>query len=765
MKPSNPVAPVVPAAIQVEPVHLDESGVRARRWRRTLCVLFFFSGFPALIYQLVWQRALFRIFGVNIESVTIVVTAFMLGLGLGSLAGGLLSKRRSLALLPLLAIIELLTGAFGLVSLDIFDRVGAQTQGLQLSAVAAVALALVLVPTLLMGATLPVLVGHLARRSGNVGSAVGLLYYVNTLGAGAACLLGAAAVFPFLGMQAAVYVAVAINFTVAAGALVAHWRGGGVCDASTPRTPAPAPAAPVLRFGAVLVLACVGGAISLSYEIFFFRTVSYAAGGSASAFALTLGLFLIGIASGARQAGEWCGGSVGHGMWRLASGLLKANLAGLLFLPLLAHLAAPGAVVLAALFLFVFLVARGWGALLPCLAHFGVAADQRAGMRTAQLYLANILGSASGSILTGFVLMEHVGLIGIAVVLVCAGLACSLLLILWLPLPQHARQWHAGIAAALWALAVTALPVLSGGVLETLLWKDAVDPKGTFAHVIENRSGIITVDREGTVYGGGMYDGRFNVDLRHDTNGIIRPYALNLFHAHPRDVLMIGLSSGSWAQVIANNPEVRSLTIVEINPGYVDLVSRMPAEASVLGNPKVRIIADDGRRWLRMHADRRFDAIVSNTTWHFRANATNLLSDEFLRLADNHLAPGGVLYYNTTDSPRVQRTACLAFPYGARFRNHIVVSRAPLAWDFEHWRKTLAAYRIDGKLVLDAGSGQDRRIADAMLDDWKAAQDGGGHGRPNAIEGCPAILARTAGLPAVTDDNMGSEWRHAMGFD
>ena len=87
--------------------------------------LFFFSGFPALIYQLIWQRALFLIFGVNIELVTIVVTAFMLGLGLGSLAGGWLSKRREIPPLLLLAAIELLTGAFGLASLSIFDKVGA----------------------------------------------------------------------------------------------------------------------------------------------------------------------------------------------------------------------------------------------------------------------------------------------------------------------------------------------------------------------------------------------------------------------------------------------------------------------------------------------------------------------------------------------------------------------------------------------------------------------------------------------------------------
>jgi len=89
-----------------------ERGERLAQRTRILCVLFFFSGFPALIYQLTWQRALFLIFGVNIESVTIVVTAFMLGLGVGSLAGGWLSKRQDIPLLPLLAAIELLTGAF-----------------------------------------------------------------------------------------------------------------------------------------------------------------------------------------------------------------------------------------------------------------------------------------------------------------------------------------------------------------------------------------------------------------------------------------------------------------------------------------------------------------------------------------------------------------------------------------------------------------------------------------------------------------------------
>src|SRR5690348_5224555 len=159
---------------------LDSTTARHVPWTRTLCVLFFFSGFPALIYQLTWQRELFRIFGVNSESVTIVVSAFMLGLGLGSLAGGWLSGRRGIGALPLLAAIELGTAAFGVVSLGVFEQVGALIVDWPLPAMAVVNLLLVIVPTLLMGAMLPILVSHLVRRSAEVCGAVGLLFYANT---------------------------------------------------------------------------------------------------------------------------------------------------------------------------------------------------------------------------------------------------------------------------------------------------------------------------------------------------------------------------------------------------------------------------------------------------------------------------------------------------------------------------------------------------------------------------------------------------------
>src|SRR5690348_11634780 len=116
-------------------------------------VLFFLSGFPALIYQIVWQRSLFTIYGVNIESVTIVVSAFMLGLGIGSLAGGAVSRLPRLPTLAVFGAVELSIGAFGLASLHIFHLAGTATARSSLFVTGLVTFMLVLLPTTLMGGT------------------------------------------------------------------------------------------------------------------------------------------------------------------------------------------------------------------------------------------------------------------------------------------------------------------------------------------------------------------------------------------------------------------------------------------------------------------------------------------------------------------------------------------------------------------------------------------------------------------------------------
>ena len=135
---------------------------------KLLLAFFFVSGAPALIYQIVWQRALFTVYGVNIESVAVVVSAFMLGLGLGSIAGGWISRLR----LPLLAVFsatEVATGLYGLISLALFHKVAVNTAGAPLWKTGFFAFILLIIPTVLMGSTLPILLAHVVKRLPNVG--------------------------------------------------------------------------------------------------------------------------------------------------------------------------------------------------------------------------------------------------------------------------------------------------------------------------------------------------------------------------------------------------------------------------------------------------------------------------------------------------------------------------------------------------------------------------------------------------------------------
>jgi predicted membrane-bound spermidine synthase len=174
------------------------------------------SGTAALIYQVCWQRLLFEGFGVDMESVTIVVSTFMLGLGVGALAGGEIADRLPNRVIPMFAMIELTTGAFGLCSPYLIRAISAVTVNASLVTIAAVNFGLLLIPTTLMGATLPILVTYVVRRYRNLGVSVGVLYFANTLGAAfGAGFTGFVALYHF-GLTSTIYIAAALNAAVGA---------------------------------------------------------------------------------------------------------------------------------------------------------------------------------------------------------------------------------------------------------------------------------------------------------------------------------------------------------------------------------------------------------------------------------------------------------------------------------------------------------------------------------------------------------------------
>lgn len=189
---------------------------RAAAGSARLAALFFVSGIAALVYQVCWQRLLFESFGVDIESVTIIVSTFMLGLGLGALLGGQLSDRWPNRALQLFALTELAIAVFGVLSPWLIRAVAAATVTSAHGTVAAVNFLLLLFPTMLMGATLPILVAHVVRIYHNVGVSIGLLYFVNTLGAALGAGLTGMVTLYYFGLATTIYLAAALNVAVSA---------------------------------------------------------------------------------------------------------------------------------------------------------------------------------------------------------------------------------------------------------------------------------------------------------------------------------------------------------------------------------------------------------------------------------------------------------------------------------------------------------------------------------------------------------------------
>lgn len=177
--------------------------------------LFGLSGISALVYQVCWQRLLFSAFGVDIESITIIVSAFMLGLGIGALLGGTLADRFTSQILKLFCVFEIAIGLFGLSSPVLITWVADHFVTASPAEIGISNFCLLLFPTMLMGATLPMLVVHLHKTYNHVGISIGKLYVVNTLGASLGSFLVGFVLFHFLTINQTIYVAVCINFLVA----------------------------------------------------------------------------------------------------------------------------------------------------------------------------------------------------------------------------------------------------------------------------------------------------------------------------------------------------------------------------------------------------------------------------------------------------------------------------------------------------------------------------------------------------------------------
>ncbi|WP_371324386.1 hypothetical protein VX159_02355 [Dechloromonas sp. ZY10] len=496
-------------------------------------------------------------------------------------------------------------------------------------------------------------------------------------------------------------------------------------------------------------LSFCAGFISLSEEILWVRIVGFIFESTPRAFAMVLAGFLGGIALGAligKRLSERGRATPATAAWLLL-------LAGLLLLAL------PSLIVGAdgrpwtnfLLLVLILLGAAVKGTLFPIVHHLGSLPGERLGRSVSRTYFCNILGATLGPLLTGLFLLEHFSSGSSLHVLALLCFLCALPP-LFVSVKGEARAaGRYGFTVALAGLLV--LPLLwpvGAGLMQQL----ARVGTGQLHLLIENRHGVVhSVSQPGdddSVLGGNVYDGKTNIDLLRNSNMIDRAYLLYGLHPAPKRVLVIGLSSGAWTRIIGMMPGVERIDVVEINPAYVEMIRAYPQLSPLLDDPRLHLHIDDGRRWLRRsHA--QFDLIVMNTTFHWRANITNLLSVEMQRLMHDALAPGGILAFNTTDSYDAFLTAASVFPHAYMFRNFVYAGKHDFREELPQLPQRLKKFNDRGvPLFADT---RENNQALAKLAGIKFIQ----------LQQIARIYPRP--LQVVTDQNMITEFRFGRGAE
>jgi predicted membrane-bound spermidine synthase len=513
-----------------------------------------------------------------------------------------------------------------------------------------------------------------------------------------------------------------------------------------------------MNFFIVCFLAFMSGFISLSYEIFWFRIYFFTMTCSAKTFGFLLYFFLFGVAIGAYWAERFCRINNSQSRNKIISVLafivFGANCIAYWTVPILAYTAVYFFWQLT--FLLIILSTTMFGAVLPLLSHAFIEPDKRTGSRFSYIYLANILGAVFGVLLTGHVITAFLSTRQMALFLIGVGFL-QIVILVWLLKPKKIKCFLVFLFLLIFYFLFHCSSMWSfEKIYEKLLYKTKYGIRPPLTDVLENRHGVIVVDKEGTLYGNGVYDGVFSVDLINDRNIIFRAYAIGILHQNPEEVLIVGLGSGSWAKVVSNIPSVKKVIIVEINPGYIEIVSRHPETADILKDPKVHIIIDDARRWLRRNSNAKFDVILANITYNYVANVTNLLSTEFLDIIDLHLKKGGIYYYNTTHSLSVQRTGMLKFEYGLRIASFLALSHSPIIFDNDLWIEFLKNMKINSKNVIEPDNPAHGEAWHKLISLIYTLEK---EPKPDGMETRESLLRRTASCPIVTDDNMGMEFQ------
>lgn len=682
-----------------------------------ILAFFFLTGLTGLAYELVWIRLLILAFGSTQFAVTTVLVVFMAGLALGSFIFGRVVDRFS-SPLKVYAAIEVFLGIYCVLSPTVFNMVrdiylymggasGQSIAGFEASQFALSFIALI-IPTTLMGGTLPVLVKYLTSASGRVGFHTAVPYSVNTLGAVTGCLATGFFSLYVLGVKTTVYTAGGIDIIVgvlvfliygasvasapARSALSAQGTAGGLLTVCRRLSPS-------ARF-VVIGSFALSGFASLTYEVLWTRVFSLVLGSSVYAFTIMLATFLVGIGIGSILFAPLIDKRKNPIAW---FALLEAVIGVVALLSIFAYRELPliffslkeafGSQFWLFLF-FQFLLSSAimiiptlcMGAIFPLVGKICTADLKTVGKNIGDIYFFNTAGSIFGAFVGGFILIPVIGVQNGVIITSALNMALCVLLLLVSDAGKKAAAVAAVVLGAVFIISVAVVPPWERMLMTMGLYSNQVEEstlelmkQGKSAENLlyykEGLNAIVTVRGKGvdnsiiTYQANGKQEAISENGRPSEAWAILGHIPLLLHKGEPKDALLVGLGSGITLGAMEAYP-LKDIDVVELEPAVIEAARFFhESNSDALDDPRVSMHVTDGRSFL-FTGRKKYDIIISGVSDPWISGVSNLFTLEYFTELDNKLNDGGVVglwFQNYRITPKELKvginTFAQVFPY------------------------------------------------------------------------------------------------------
>ena len=626
-------------------------------------VCFFLSGMAALLYQTAWMRQLSVVFGTSELAVATVLTAYMSGLSLGALFA---SKFIGRVTRPLLTY-GVLEGGIAVTALAVpfflkfadtlaIAFLGGQDAPPEAAGVGQViffyltTLIVLIVPTALMGATLPLLSKYVVNSEDQIGSRIGGLYAINTVGAIFGTLVAGFVLLPNISLMETIWVGALLNIIVLylvvklvksrslASESVAPDDGHRVTDGT------------LGRFALILPIMTFSGIATFIYEVLWTRLLSHVLGGSVAAFSVMLAAFLTGIALGSAVAARYANSRALSVRYFIACQFFIALAVAATFYYLnTIDIKSTGLFGNSALAFFVLLPSTLFiGATFPFAVRIFALDEHDAPAASGRVYAYNTLGAIIGATLAGFFLIPALKYEGAVVVGVLINL--SLALALYLRTQEKAFSFKSvGSVAGVLVVLCVAVFYRPGApfnlITQSPLVSEKVDPTTVEYYDVGRSSTVLLAELqsyyrlrnnglpEAAIQKKGLQPRLSNANLL-----AILPVA-----ARPDAQTMLVAGFGGGVVVEAVPPSIKQVDVMELEPKVIEANRRIAAKRNInpLDDPRVNVIYNDARGSLKL-TDKVYDIVVSQPSHPWTAGASHLYTKEYMELVKQHLSSDGV---------------------------------------------------------------------------------------------------------------------------